>query len=53
MGATCSRALVRHMHPQTAPSIIVAATLGVGNAILLESALIPGIGRATSNRGGP
>jgi peptide/nickel transport system permease protein len=39
MGATGARVLVRHVLPQTAPSIIVAATLGVANAILLESAL--------------
>jgi peptide/nickel transport system permease protein len=39
MGATRARVLVRHVLPQTAPSIIVAATLGVANAILLESAL--------------
>jgi len=39
IGATPARVLVRHVLPQTAPSIIVAATLGVANAILLESAL--------------
>ena len=39
VGATPARVLVRHVLPQTAPSIIVAATLGVANAILLESAL--------------
>jgi peptide/nickel transport system permease protein len=39
VGATSARVLVRHVLPQTAPSIIVAATLGVANAILLESAL--------------
>ena len=31
--------VVRHLLPQTIPSVIVAATLGVANAILLESAL--------------
>lgn len=39
IGATRARILARHVLPQTAPSIIVAATLGVANAILLESAL--------------
>lgn len=39
VGATPARVLVRHVLPQTAPSLIVAATLGVANAILLESAL--------------
>jgi peptide/nickel transport system permease protein len=39
VGATSARILARHVLPQTAPSIIVAATLGVANAILLESAL--------------
>ena len=39
LGATSARILVRHVMPQTVPSIIVAATLGVAYAILLESAL--------------
>jgi peptide/nickel transport system permease protein len=39
LGATPVRILLRHIVPQTAPSIIVAATFGVANAILLESAL--------------
>ena len=39
LGATSGRLLTRHVIPHTIPSIIVAATLGVANAILLESAL--------------
>ena len=39
LGASDTRILVRHIVPHTVPSIIVAATLGVANAILLESAL--------------
>ncbi len=39
IGATSGRILARHIVPQTVPSIIVAATLGIANAILLESAL--------------
>lgn len=39
LGASSIRVLFRHVVPHTAPSIIVAATLGVANAILLESAL--------------
>jgi peptide/nickel transport system permease protein len=39
LGATPGRILARHIMPQTVPSIIVAATLGVAYAILLESAL--------------
>lgn len=39
LGATSRRVLTRHIIPHTVPSIIVAATLGVANAILLESAL--------------
>lgn len=39
IGATDVRLLFRHVVPHTFPSIIVAATLGVANAILLESAL--------------
>lgn len=39
VGASNFRLLFRHVVPHTSPSIIVAATLGVANAILLESAL--------------
>ncbi len=39
LGASNARILARHIAPHTVPSIIVAATLGVANAILLESAL--------------
>jgi peptide/nickel transport system permease protein len=39
LGASHGRILLRHLMPHTVPSIIVAATLGVANAILLESAL--------------
>jgi len=39
IGARRGRILVCHIVPQTVPSIIVAATFGVANAILLESAL--------------
>jgi peptide/nickel transport system permease protein len=39
LGASNTRLLFRHVLPHTVPSIIVAATLGVANAILLESAL--------------
>jgi peptide/nickel transport system permease protein len=39
LGASKSRILVRHIMPHTIPTIIVAATLGVASAILLESAL--------------
>ena len=39
LGARSARILVRHIVPQAVPSIIVAATFGVANAILLESAL--------------
>jgi peptide/nickel transport system permease protein len=39
IGATDLRLLFRHVVPHTFPSVIVAATLGVANAILLESAL--------------
>jgi len=39
LGASHGRILLRHLVPHTVPSIIVAATLGVANAILLESAL--------------
>lgn len=39
LGASKSRILARHIMPQALPTIIVAATLGVAYAILLESAL--------------
>lgn len=39
IGATNPRILFRHILPHTTPLIIVAATLGVASAILLESAL--------------
>ena len=39
LGASEGQILLRHIVPHTVPSIIVAATLGVANAILLESAL--------------
>ena len=39
VGAPTYRVLVRHIIPHTVPSVIVAATLGVAAAILLESAL--------------
>lgn len=39
LGARGLHVMVRHLLPQTIPSVIVAATLGVANAILLESAL--------------
>lgn len=39
LGARRHHVVVRHLLPQTIPSVIVAATLGVANAILLESAL--------------
>ena len=39
LGASRSRVLVRHVLPQTIPSVVVAATLGVGVAILTESAV--------------
>ncbi len=39
LGAGHLRILVRHILPQTIPSVIVAATLGVAYAILTESAL--------------
>jgi peptide/nickel transport system permease protein len=39
IGASEQRILFRHVMPHSAPSIIVAATLGVASAILLESAL--------------
>lgn len=39
LGARSFHVLWTHLIPQTVPSVIVAATLGVANAILLESAL--------------
>jgi peptide/nickel transport system permease protein len=39
LGATHCRLLARHVLPQAVPSIVVAATLGVAQAILIESAL--------------
>jgi peptide/nickel transport system permease protein len=39
LGASSTRILLRHILPHAVPSIIVAATVGVANAILLESAL--------------
>ena len=39
LGASSARVLARHIVPHTIPSVIVAATLGIANAILLESAL--------------
>jgi peptide/nickel transport system permease protein len=38
-GVTHTRVLWRHILPQTLPSVIVSASLGVGWAILVESAL--------------
>jgi peptide/nickel transport system permease protein len=39
LGARSGHVILAHMLPQTIPAVIVAATLGVANAILLESAL--------------
>lgn len=39
LGARAHHIIWKHLIPQTIPSVIVAATLGVANAILLESAL--------------
>jgi peptide/nickel transport system permease protein len=39
LGAGDRRVIGRHVLPQAMPSIIVAASLGVANAILTESAL--------------
>jgi peptide/nickel transport system permease protein len=39
IGASSPRVLVRHILPHTVPVLIVAASLGVAGAILLESAL--------------
>jgi peptide/nickel transport system permease protein len=39
MGARSGRIIARHLLPQALPSMLVASTLGVGQAILAESAL--------------
>jgi peptide/nickel transport system permease protein len=39
LGAAPARILARHVLPQTVPSLVVAATLGVASAILTESAI--------------
>jgi peptide/nickel transport system permease protein len=39
LGATRGRLLIRHLVPNVATPVIVAAALGVGNAILLEAGL--------------
>ena len=39
LGASRARQLFRHVLPQTVPSVVVSATLGVGIAILTESAV--------------
>ncbi len=39
LGASDGRIILRHVLPQAAPTTIVAASLGVANAILTESAL--------------
>lgn len=39
LGASRQRILWRHVLPHAIPSLVVAATLGVANAILIESAL--------------
>lgn len=39
LGAREGHIIAAHLLPQTVPAVIVAATLGVANAILLESAL--------------
>jgi peptide/nickel transport system permease protein len=39
IGATPKQVLSKHVFPQAIPSLIVAASLGVGEAIILESAL--------------
>ena len=39
LGASRLRVLFRHVLPQTIPSVVVSATLGVGIAILTESAV--------------
>jgi peptide/nickel transport system permease protein len=39
MGARRAAILIRHVLPQTIPSVVVSATLGVGFAVLTESAV--------------
>ena len=39
LGATRRRLLLRHLLPQALPSMLVAASLGIAQAILIESAL--------------
>jgi peptide/nickel transport system permease protein len=39
LGARQRHVILKHLLPQTIPAVIVSATLGVANAILLESAL--------------
>lgn len=39
LGASSLRVLLRHVLPQALPVLLVSATLGVGNAILTESAV--------------
>jgi peptide/nickel transport system permease protein len=39
MGAGRAAILIRHVLPQTIPSVVVSATLGVGFAILTEAAI--------------
>jgi peptide/nickel transport system permease protein len=39
LGSTRRRLLLRHLVPNVATPVIVAAALGVGNAILLEAGL--------------
>ena len=39
IGASRSRILLRHLLPQAIPSMVVAASLGIAQAILIESAL--------------
>lgn len=39
IGAAPHKVLLKHVFPQAIPSLIVAASLGVGEAIILESAL--------------
>jgi peptide/nickel transport system permease protein len=39
LGASRVAILVRHVLPQTIPSVVVSATLGIGFAILTESAV--------------
>jgi peptide/nickel transport system permease protein len=39
LGAGSGRVIARHLLPQALPSMLVASTLGVGQAILAESAL--------------